>query len=150
MNVDELFELAIDIACQYDYPIPTKVLLEPRYKYCLAKTQCEKRIIKVNKFVAEHNPIEVIEAILKHEIVHFIYCDHDKEFVKAVRAMGSHEKIESLFPLINLPFKYIYQCPKCHQNGYGNTQRETSCGYCSKTYDEQFKLKLVKVNEVIK
>jgi len=150
MRLKDVWKIAREICQRYEYPLPTEIILDKRYKYCMAKTHCSKRIIRINSYLVLHNPEEIIRAVLAHEIVHFKYCDHEEEFIKEVRHMGSHEKVETLFPLINLPFKYIYRCPVCGRNGYGDTERETSCGECSSEYDEKYKLVLVKRNRRVK
>jgi len=147
MNMEEtLLAFSKEIAKQYDYPEPVKIVLDGRYKYCLAYSHCDKKIIRLNKFVVEHNPIEIIKAILIHEIVHFKHCNHGPNFVREVRRMGSHERIESLFPNIKLSLKYKYQCPKCHKFGYSDKKKDFSCSYCTNDYDEEYKLELVEVN----
>ena len=150
MNLSRVKQIANEICDQYEYPHPSKIILDKRYKYRMAYTHCSKRIIRMNAYLVQHNPEEIIIALLKHEIVHFKYCDHEADFIAEVHRMGSHERVETLFPLINLPFKYIYRCPVCEQNGYGDTRRETSCGDCSTEYDERYKLILVKRNRNIK
>ena len=150
VTLTRIKEITIEICDQYGYPYPSKIILDKRYKYRMAYTHCSKRIIRMNSYLVQHNSEEIITALLKHEICHFKFCDHEAEFIAEVRRMGSHERVETLFPLINLPFKYIYRCPVCGQNGYGNTKRDTSCGDCSTEYDERYKLILVKINRRIK
>jgi len=150
MKLKQVWQIAKEICEQYDYLLPNKIILDKRYKYCMAYTHCSKRIIRMNSYLVKNNNADIIRAILIHEIVHFKYCDHGEEFIQEVRRMGSHEKVETLFPLINLPFKYIYRCPVCGRNGYGDTERETSCGECSTEYDEKYKLVLVKRNGKVK
>jgi len=133
MNEYKLMRLAEDICKKYKYPLPTSIRLDGRYKQMLGNCICETREISLNKYVVEHNPIEVIIAILKHEICHFFYCDHGPEFVKAVTVMGSVVSIEQLFPEIKLPGSKIYHCPNCKRRFVGRGKRNFLCTKCKVT-----------------
>ncbi len=70
MNLKQVWEIAIEVCNQYDYPLPSKIILDKRYKYCMAYTHCSKRIIRMNSYLVKHNDEDIVRAVLIHEIVH--------------------------------------------------------------------------------
>jgi len=48
MNLQRVMEIAEEICTEFDYPMPSKIVLDKRYRYRMAYTHCDKRIIRMN------------------------------------------------------------------------------------------------------
>ncbi len=146
MNPKHLDKMVFDICNLYNYPPPPKVTLNKKLKSCLGRCKCDTKEIELNEYVVLNNPKKIIEALLKHEICHTRHCNHSKSFKTAVELMGSSMHINELYPDINLPYKYIYECPVCHSKFYHDKRVDLACGVCTKEYSRKYKLKLVRKN----
>ncbi len=102
-----------------------------------------RRIIKIGKKYHEIFPEEV-EDTLKHEMIHILYPNHDRNFKAWAFKLGASLKAKS-HPLLRSNYKYLYVCPVCGRE-YPRRKRlqMASCGICTKGrhFDPKYKLKL--------
>ena len=97
MNPKHLDAMVLKICGKYNYPLPKSLTLNRRFKTTLGKCTDDGRI-ELNEWIVLHNNKSVVEALLKHEIVHLRHFNHSKEFIQAVKIIGSAKYIEDLFP----------------------------------------------------
>ena len=107
--------------------------------------ELSKNFIEVNNW-----RIDVLTALIKHEIAHLKYPDHGYGFTKECARMGlPYNHTWKIFDdLKESDKKYTAVCPSCgHKHQLArktkNMNRE-SCGHCSNVYDEDKKLVYVK------
>ncbi len=148
MNPKHLDKMVFDICNVYNYPLPKSVTLNTRMKDCLGRCNCQTKDIELNDYVVRNNPLEVIRALLAHEICHIRHCNHSKAFKIAVKIMGSSMHVGDMFPDIKLPYKFVFECPVCKGKFYHDKKVDLACGECSKVYSKKYKLKLIKVNNL--
>jgi len=90
-----------------------------------------------------------IDDTLKHEMIHIVHFNHDKNFKGEARRIGASFKAKS-HPSLRLPPRYIYECPVCKTEYPRRKQmRMVSCGKCSPScFDRRYKL-VLKQNRII-
>lgn len=128
----------------FDGRLPvTKIAYSGRMLIAGSYTPSNK-IIKIGRRYHEIFPDE-IEDTLRHEMIHILYPNHDRNFKAWAKKLGASLKARS-HPLLRSDFKYLYICPVCGRE-YPRRKRlrMASCGVCSKghRFDARFKLKLV-------
>jgi predicted metal-dependent hydrolase len=106
MNPKKLQQMAYDICNRFNYPFPKSLTLNRRLRTTLGRCTADKRI-ELNEWVVLHNNEKIISALLKHEIVHLRHFNHNKEFMQAVKIIGSAKYIDDLFPDMILRQKCI-------------------------------------------
>ena len=146
MNPEKIDAMAREICNTFNYPMPPSITLNSKMKSCLGRCNCQTKEIELNEYVVLNNPPEIIRALLAHEICHTRHCNHSKSFKIAVKIMGSSMHVTDLYPNINLPYRYTYECPTCHGKFYHDKRADLSCGQCSSVYKRKFKLKLIRKN----
>lgn len=101
------------------------------------------RLIKIGRKYHEIFP-EEIEDTLKHEMIHILYPNHDRNFKLWAKKIGASLKARA-HPLLRCNPKYLYVCPACGRE-YPRRKRlrMASCGVCTKGrhFDPRYKLKL--------
>ena len=84
-----------------------------------------------------------IDDTLKHEMIHILHPDHNREFRLEAKRIGASLKAKS-HPQLRKPPVYIYVCPRCGKE-YPRQKRlrMASCGACSVRgkFDPRCKLK---------
>ncbi len=101
-----------------------------------------QKLIRIGRKYHEVFPDELSDT-LKHEMIHIIHIQHDREFKKEASRIGASLRARS-HPSLHKPPRYIYVCPVCDRE-YPRQKRlrMASCGVCSKKgYDERYKLRL--------
>ena len=110
--------------------------------------------IELSEFLIPHMTDEAIKDTIIHEIAHALTRGHHHDYVwkrkcielggdghrvggdeKYINATESRQKIEKAA-------KYTFTCPVCGDS-YGRhrrSKRSSSCGKCSRYYDEKYKL----------
>jgi predicted SprT family Zn-dependent metalloprotease len=84
-----------------------------------------------------------IDDTLKHEMIHIIHFNHNKEFKQEADRIGASYRAKSHKEL-KLPARYIYFCRVC-KTEYPRRKRliSASCGKCSPSrFDPKYKLNL--------
>jgi predicted SprT family Zn-dependent metalloprotease len=101
-----------------------------------------KREIKIGIKYHRLFPNE-IEDTLKHEMIHILHPNHNREFRLEAKRIGASMKAKS-HPQLRKPPVYIYVCPRCGKE-YPRQKRlrMASCGACSARgkFDPRCKLK---------
>jgi predicted SprT family Zn-dependent metalloprotease len=103
-----------------------------------------KREIRIGEKYHKIFP-EDLEDTLKHEMIHIIYPNHNREFKNLARRLGVSLKAKEHPSLRS--YRYLYACPCCGKEYPRRKQlRMSSCADCTpgREYDPRFKLKLVK------
>lgn len=145
-SVAELYDLFEKFNWEYfDGKLPiTKISYSQRMLIAGSYTP-SKRQIKIGIKYHEIFPDE-IEDTLKHEMIHVLYPNHDKNFKSWAGRIGASLKAKS-HPLLRGNYKYLYVCPSCGKE-YPRRKRlrMASCGTCTpgKHFDKRFKLRLIK------
>jgi len=87
-----------------------------------------------------------IEDTLAHEMIHYFYPNHGRQFKDMANRLGVSLKAKE-HPNLRLACRYLYYCPSCGRE-YPRRKRlrMASCGNCTtgRKYDDRFKLKLKK------
>lgn len=86
MRLNDVTELAEDIAMQYEYDIP-KVEVK-RLKANLAMCRVYSNTIVLDSRIVEANSAEDMTKIIKHELAHFKSKYHGKKFRDELIRMG--------------------------------------------------------------
>ncbi len=102
-----------------------------------------KRLIRISRKYHEIFP-EEIEDTLKHEMIHILFPNHDKNFKFWASKVGASLKAKR-HPKLRGYYRYIYVCSSCGREYYRRKRLVmASCGKCTpgRKYDDRFKLKL--------
>ena len=112
---------------------------------CAGSYSPTERLIKIGRKYHQLFPLD-IEDTLKHEMIHLIHFNHDANFRREAKRIGTSVRAKS-HPSLRKPPRYIYFCPKCGAE-YPRQKRlrMASCGKCSRgrRFDIHYKLKLKK------
>ncbi len=110
---------------------------------CAGSCNPRELLIKMGRKYHQLFPSD-IEDTLKHEMIHLIHFNHDANFRREARRVGTSIRAKS-HPSLRRPPKYIYHCKSCGAE-YPRQKRlrMASCGRCShgRRFDLRFKLKL--------
>ncbi len=118
------------------------------------KIRYSRRLLAAGLYLRDHNEIVISERYhqlfpreindtLKHEMIHLIHFNHDRNFRKEAQRIGAACRART-HPLLRLPPRYIYECPRCGTE-YPRRKRlrMASCGKCSPSrFDPKCKLRL--------
>ena len=136
MKLDEKYlnERAIEICSEWNYDKLPLVILNPRLNGTLGQCIYEYVIplIELNKSFVELNSEEIVEKVLKHEIVHIQFPYHNKSFKKECerRDIPYHAYLQEE---IKLPAqRYVWEC-ECGFKITSNSNRKgmLKCPKCS-------------------
>ncbi|MDF1545983.1 MAG: SprT-like domain-containing protein [bacterium] len=112
---------------------------------CAGSCNPREKLIRMGKKYHQIFPSD-IEDTLKHEMIHLIHFNHDANFRREARRVGTSVRARS-HPSLRRPPKYLYHCKSCGAE-YPRQKRlrMASCGKCSRgrKFDLQFKLRLKK------
>ena len=154
--IKQMEDIHLNICNEYGYK-PVPISLNGRLKViagrCIRYSYGDNRNhIELSKQFIETNDwrIDVLTALIKHEVAHLKHGNHGPEFTAECKRMGvPYNHIWKMFDdLKQSKNKYTAVCPSCgfnHQKSRKskNMNRE-SCGHCSNIYDENKKLVYVK------
>jgi len=154
--IKQMEDIHLNVCNEYGYK-PVPISLNGRLKAiagrCIRYSYGDNRNhIELSKQFIECNDwrIDVLTALIKHEVAHLKHPNHGYGFTAECRRMGlPYNHTWKIFnDLKQSPKKYTAVCPACgykHQlaKKTKNMNRE-SCGQCSNVYDENKKLVYVK------
>jgi predicted SprT family Zn-dependent metalloprotease len=102
------------------------------------------KLIRIGRKYHEIFPEDLTDT-LKHEMIHLIHLNHDKEFKAEALRIGTSIKAKA-HPALQKPPRFVYECPAClREYPRQKRLRMSSCGNCApKSYDGRFKLRLRK------
>ena len=153
--IKQMEDIHLNICNEYGYK-PVPISLNDGFKViagrCIRYFNNDNDRIELSKQFIECNDwrIDVLTALIKHEIAHLKHSNHGPEFTNECRRMGlPYNHTWKIFDDLKQPKdKYTAVCPSCgfeHQRSRmsKNMNRE-SCGHCSNVYDEDKKLIYVK------
>ena len=153
--INQMKDIHLNICNKYGYK-PVPISLNGRLKAiagrCKRYFNSDNDRIEISKNFIECNDwrIDVLTALIKHEIAHLKHGNHGPEFTRECQRMGlPYNHTWKIFnDLKESDKKYTAVCPACgykHQlaRKTKNMDRE-SCGHCSNVYDENKKLVYVK------
>lgn len=110
------------------------------------------KIIEISIKMIKYKFDMAIDAF-KHEMAHAIdikrhgYSSHGERFAAICAEIGANPSRRiSDEGYQRSAYKYSYTCPACGYTGYRNVKKTTSCGKCSKIFDERY-IMIVKLNE---
>lgn len=105
-----------------------------------------RKLIKIGRKYHQLFPQD-LEDTLKHEMIHIIYPNHDRNFKAEATRIGASLRARE-HPSLRRPPKYVYECPGCGMD-YPRQKRivMASCGRCSRggKFDPRFKLRRKKI-----
>ncbi len=116
--------------------------------YC----NCSTKTIYISTEFMRLNPFYIIRETLLHETAHAIQyqksgiTNHGKEWKKIAKQLGCSTKRCISIENLKMPKgKYIGKCPVCgmETHFYRKIRRRYSCGKCSKSYNDKFRLELL-------
>lgn len=147
---DELLDMAIEICDEYGMPRPSEVRYNSRTSKTFGICWPHGGVIELSYKFCIMNRNEVVIALLKHECAHMRYGGHGDDFAALCHEMGITVHVQDMFDDVNVPAKYISQCPICkskfHQ--FKGPYKPGSCSYCDPDgYNEEFDLILIKGDE---
>lgn len=86
-----------------------------------------------------------LRRTLKHEMVHLIHWAHDEEFMAEARRVGALIYAR-VYPGIQWPYRYLYECPSCGARYRSRKKVSLSCARCGDgDYRARYRFQLVKV-----
>lgn len=154
-HIKQMENIHLNVCNEYGYK-PVPISLNGRLKAiagrCIRYFNSNKDRIEISKNFIECNDwrIDVLTALIKHEVAHLKHGNHGPEFTRECKRMGlPYNHTWKIFDdLKQSKDKYTAVCPSCgfkHQKSRKskNMNRE-SCGHCSDVYDENKKLVYVK------
>jgi predicted SprT family Zn-dependent metalloprotease len=87
-NAEKLTKIAKNICKEWGYNQDVIVDLNPRLRSTLGQCYYEDNFIFLNRRFVEKNPRKIVVEVLKHEIIHFRYKYHDKNFKNECKKRG--------------------------------------------------------------
>jgi predicted SprT family Zn-dependent metalloprotease len=87
-NAEKLTKIAKNICKKWDYNQDVVVDLNPRLRSTLGQCYYEDNFICLNKKFVEKNSRQIVVEVLKHELIHFQYKYHDKNFKNECKKRG--------------------------------------------------------------
>jgi len=152
MKQTDILILAKKIAEQYGYTLP-KITFNKRLKFTTGKCYKFLNWIELNLDFCLNNNEEIISGLIKHELAHMKYFDHGDQWKKEVIRMDTiplfctakmNRMINDGVWTCDINYPYQYVCPNGHISRKKMPIKEkSSCGSCSKYYDEKYLLKLI-------
>ena len=106
------------------------------------------RLIRLSLPYHERYGLEELSNTLLHEMIHLwlheqgLPSGHTDRFRQKLREVGLPDRLRAL-PVPPRPYRYLYHCPNCRQELKTRRKINSSCGLCDKTYNPNFKFKLV-------
>ncbi len=89
-----------------------------------------------------HYPAD-LESTLKHEMVHLLHWNHDRQFRRECARVGAAVHCRT-YPGMFRPFRYLYQCPGCGQRYPARRILHAACARCGRgAYRPRYRLRLV-------
>ena len=154
-HVKQMEDIHLNVCNEYGYksvPISLNDRLKAIAGRCIRYYDSDRDYIELSKQFIECNDwrIDVLTALIKHEVAHLKHGNHGPEFTAECKRMGlPYNHTWKIFDdLKQSDKKYTAVCPACgHKHQLArktkNMDRE-SCGHCSNVYDENKKLVYVK------
>ena len=153
--IKQMEDIHLNICNKYGYK-PVPISLNDRLKAiagrCIKCFNSDNDYIELSTKFIEVNDwrIDVLTALIKHEIAHLKHPNHGPGFTAECKRMGlPYNHTWKIFDdLKKSDKKYTAVCPSCgHKHQLArktkNMNRE-SCGHCSNVYDENKKLVYIK------
>ena len=153
--IKQMEDIHLNVCNEYGYK-PVPISLNDRLKAiagrCIRYYDSDRDHIELSKQFIECNDwrIDVLTALIKHEIAHLKHSNHGPEFTAECKRMGlPYNHTWKIFDdLKESDKKYTAICPACgHKHQLARktkTMDIESCGHCSNVYDEDKKLIYVK------
>ena len=116
----------------------------------------QKKIISISKAFMQTNPFPVIKDTLLHEIAHALHfldtgkTNHSNGWKKYALKVGCEPKRCATGEGLNIPQgKYLGICPVCGKitHFYRKVIRSYSCSHCTKSYNPEYKLKILTIRD---
>lgn len=153
MKDSEVIKLVYSICKEYNYPIP-RVELSKKMRSTLGVCYRSKKLIRLNKKFTEIADKQLIEQVIKHELIHLKYDHHNLYFwVEAQRIGAAPNRTIQLPPKLKeelhkkAPYKYV--CKVCGNTIYCYRKRRHKIS-CAKCCPNKFNPKfLMELQEVI-
>lgn len=149
-------DIHLNVCNEYGYK-PVPISLNGRLKAiagrCIRYSYGDNRnhIELSTKFIECNDwRIDVLTALIKHEVAHLKHPNHGYRFTKECQRMGlPYNHTWKIFDdLKESDKKYTAVCPSCgHKHQLARktkTMNKESCGHCSNVYDETKKLVYIK------
>ena len=153
-HIKQMENIHLNICNEYGYK-PVPISLNDRINNtignCIYHINGNKEIEISTKFIECNNwRIDVLTALIKHEIAHLKHPNHGPGFTRECQRMGlPYNHTWKIFDdLKESDKKYTAICPSCgHKHQLARKTKHMnreSCGHCSKVYDESKKLVYIK------